>query len=327
MTSEDVNLKKAAEYVGGAEIISLLPHISADGDSIGAAFALKLAFWRLGKQVTVYLEEEIQKRYLFAVDGIDFKIVDDGEEAGKIASDLVIILDCAVKNRLGNRVNILDNAKKTMCIDHHVSSGGEFADLNYIDTKWAAACIGVYKLINELNIKMADRIASLIYIGLVTDTGGFRFSNTNPEAHIIAADLIKYNIDTQQISMNVFDNITYGRYMLTGEIGKRTEFFYDGKVCVCYLPEEAFIEHGATEEDGDGIVNYLRNIEGVEVAVYIKDKKDDLKISMRSKNYVDVSSVAQIFSGGGHPRAAGANWDGDYSSLKEKLLAELGKVI
>ena len=321
-----MNLSKAVECVNRANTISILPHVSADGDSVGAAFSLKLALELLGKQAEIYLEEEVQNRYLFAVDKIEYNIIRCENKAKEIKSDLVISVDCADIKRLGARCDIFKNAKESFVIDHHLSNKG-FADLSYIDTNWAAAVCGVLLLLKALNVKLDQRIAQFLYIGLVTDTGSFSHSNTNSEAHLMAAELLEYNLDTSLISRNVFDNITYGRYMLNGEIIKRSEFFFGGKVCVCYLPEESFEEYGAIEEDGEGIVDYLRNIEGVEVGIYIRDKDGIMKISMRAKNYVDVSEIASEFSGGGHARAAGASWEGDYESLKVILLPKLEKVI
>ena len=318
-------LVKAIECINNASTVSLLPHISADGDSVGAAFALKLALEQLNKTAIIYLEEDVQKRYLFAVRDIDYRTINNADEAAQVESDLAIALDCSNKDRLGNRVSILNNSKKTICIDHHISSS-PMTQLDYRDINWASCTIGAYYLIKELEITVTDKIAELIYIGLATDTGGFRYSNTNPEAHMVAAELLAYNVNTQMISINVFDNVTYGRYMLNGEAVKRAEFFFDGKVCICYIPKSVYEKYKATEEDSEGIVDYLRNVEGTEVIIYVKDRQEHLKMSMRSKYYVNVFAIAQKFSGGGHERAAGADWNGDYDSLKEELLKELESI-
>jgi len=321
-----MEFSRAVDLINKSENISIIPHLSADGDALGSAFSFKLMLERLGKKAKVYLEEEIQKRYIFVLDGFEYEIIDTEEKAKEIKSDLAIAVDCADEERMGARKSIFQNAEKTILIDHHQFNPG-FGDINFVDVKWAATVIGVFEIVKTAGCEMDDKMANLLYIGLVTDTGGFRHTNTNPQAHMMAAELMKYNVNSASVSRNVFDNITYGRYMLNGEIAKRAEFFFGGKVCMCFLPKEVFDECKADEEDGEGIVDYLRNIENVEVSVYIREKNDGLKISLRANDYVDVACIAANFSGGGHIRASGASWDGNYEELKRELLKQLEAVI
>lgn len=307
-----------------ANRVCIFPHISADGDSVGSAFALQLALKKMGKQAVVFLEEEIQQRYRFATEGVSYIVV--GQAMPEADWDLAIAVDCADVARLGKREEIFRNAPASILIDHHQFNGG-FADANYIDVTWPAACMGIYALIQALAVEMDTAIATLLYVGLMTDTGGFRHSNTTPQAHEMAASLLPYGICPANVSQHVFDNMTRGRFLLNGEIIKRAEFFLQGKVCICYLPETVFAQCGAVEEDGEGITDYLRNIEGVEVGIFVRNKGDLLKISMRAKSYVDVASVAAYFNGGGHTRAAGASFEGSYEDLKAALLPKLEAVI
>lgn len=315
-----MNFNEAASLIHQAETISILPHLSADGDALGSAFSLKFMLDALGKQATVYLEEEIQNRYLFVLKGAEHKIIRDAAECETVSCDLVIAVDCADIARLGKRVAILKDAPRSILVDHHQFNEG-FADVNYINVQWAATVIGIYQIIQALQFPLTPAIASLLYVGLVTDTGGFRHSNTTPETHLMAAKLLECGVNPSQVTQNVFDNITPGRFMLNGEIIKRAEFFFERRVCICYLPDHIFDQYGAIDEDGEGIADYLRNIEGVEVSVYVKDRDGNMKISMRAKNFVDVACIAAEFSGGGHKRAAGASWEGSYEELKQKLLS------
>lgn len=319
-----MDFNQAVTMIQKADRICIFPHISADGDSVGSAFALQLALGKMKKQAVVFLEEEIQQRYRFVTEGVSYAIV--GQAGPQTDWDLAIAVDCADVARLGKRTEIFQSAPASILIDHHQFNQG-FADANYIDVTWPAACMGIYALIQALAVEMDTAIATLLYVGLVTDTGGFRHSNTTPQAHEMAAALLPYGICAAKVSQNVFDNMTRGRFLLNGEIIKRAEFFLNGKVCICYLPETVFASCGAVEEDGEGITDYLRNIEGVEVGIFIRNKGDLLKISMRAKSYVDVASVAAHFNGGGHTRAAGASFEGSYEDLKAALLPKLEAVI
>lgn len=319
-----MDFKQAVTMVQQANNICIFPHISADGDAVGASFALKLALEEMGKHAVVFLEEEIQQRYLFATEGISYVIV--GQAVPEIKWDLAISVDCADRARLGKRTEIFQSAPAAILIDHHQFNNG-FANANYIDVTWPATCVGIYALIQALQVPMNKQIATLLYVGLVTDTGGFRHSNTTPQAHEMAASLLPYGICPAYVSQKVFENMSRGRFLLSGEIIQRAEFFLQGKVCICYLPEEAFETCGAVEEDAEGITDFLRNIEGVEVGIFVKNREDMLKISMRAKNYVDVASIAADFNGGGHIRAAGASFSGTYEELKAALLPKLEAVI
>ena len=321
---KNMEFNQAVTMIQHANTICVLPHVSSDGDSVGAALALQLALEQMGKQVVSVFEEEIQHRYLFATEGISCEVF--GQATFEKSWDLAIAVDCADKARLGDRVTLFDSAKETILLDHHQMNPG-FANANYVDIAWPAACMGVYALIQALQVPLDDRIATLLYVGLVTDTGGFRHSNTTPEAHKMAAELLVYPISPSNVSQHVFDNVTKGRFLLNGELVQRAEFFLQGKVCMCYLPGPVFEKCGALEEDAEGLVDALRNIEGVEVGVFVRDKGDVLKVSMRAKNYVDVASVAANFNGGGHVRAAGASFMGSYDTLKHALLQKLEAVI
>ncbi len=319
-----MDFKQAVTMVQNANNICIFPHISADGDAVGSAFALKLALEEMGKQAVVFLEEEIQQRYLFAAEGLSYVVI--GQAVPEVVWDLAISVDCADLARLGKRTEIFQSAAASILIDHHQFNPG-FADANYVDVTWPAACMGIYALIEALQVPLHEKIATLLYVGLVTDTGGFRHSNTTPAAHEMAAKLLPYGICPSKVSQNVFDNMTRGRFLLNGEIIKRAEFFLQNKVCICYLPEDVFEKCGAVEEDAEGITDYLRNIEGVEVGVFVKNREEVLKISMRAKSYVDVACIAANFGGGGHIRAAGASFAGSYEELKAALLPKLEAVI
>ena len=315
--------EQAIESIKSSNKIAILPHVSADGDSIGSSLAICMSIKQMGKTCDVYFEEPLQNRYDYMYSYTGYYVIDDELLSNIGKYDLCIALDCGDKARLGIRSEIFDNADLTISVDHHISNT-EFADINYVSSEWAATCEAVLKLINELGTKMNTEIATALYTGVYTDTGGFKFSNTSIDTHLAAAELLKYEVDTASIAQKVFDTITLGRLRLNAIVADKLEMFLNNRVALCYITKEDYDKCGATDEDADGISNYLRSIEGVEVGVFVKDVKDNqIKISLRSNNYADVAKIAQRFSGGGHVRAAGASINAAFSDIKDELIKAL----
>jgi len=304
-----------------AKKISVLPHISADGDAIGSSLAFAYALSKIGKDATVYLEEEIPRTYMFLPCREKTQIFEQAE--GEF--DVVVALDTGDTGRLGNRIEIFNKAKITVNIDHH-QTNDMFASYNYVDTKASATGEIIYDLIGKMNVEMDTCIANCLYTAIVTDTGGFRYSNTTKRTHEIIAQLIDKGVDVADIAKKVFDTVSLAKTRLTGEAINSLQLFEDGKVAFLTITKEMQKRAGADDEDCDGLVNIGRNIEGVEVAVLLKTAPDgSIKASIRSNAYADVAKVAQKFSGGGHKRAAGCIINSDIDSARDMILEEIRK--
>lgn len=315
------NFKEAVKLINQSKNIAILPHVSADGDAIGSSMAMYHMLNSLNKEAVIYIEEPIQNRYINFTKNTDFKIYSD--ETSLLQYDLCIVLDCGDKARLGRRKAIFDKALNTLSIDHH-QSNNNFANLNYVNTVWCATCEAVFYLVKEMGLPITKEIAQALYIGILTDTGGFKHSNTTSDTHKIAAELIKTGINVTSISQQIYDSITLGKLKLIGVLANNTEFFADNKIALCYIKLEHLESCGATEEDVDGLCDYLRNIDGVEAGVLIKDVKNgELKVNLRSREFVDVNDVAIELGGGGHKRAAGLTSKLSYDELRSKLISKL----
>lgn len=315
-----VDFKVVIEQIENAKNIVILPHVSTDGDSLGSTMALYLAVKQLGKEAIIYLEEEMQKKYELYTSSANFVLYNSDEQHEHC--DLCIAVDCGDKKRLGSRIQIFESADMTVSIDHHLSNDS-FAEINVVNTSWSATAEGMFQLLKQMNVSFNKDVAQALYIGILTDTGSFKHNNTTADTHMIAAELIGYGLDVSEIAQQVYDFVSPGKFRLNGLIPEITEFYADGKIAVCYLKNEYIESCNADHDDIDGVSDYIRSINGVEVAVLVKDSKahkDELKVSLRSKRYVNVNVIAQEFNGGGHIRAAGLSSKLDYEQLKTELV-------
>lgn len=306
-----------------ANKIAILPHVSADGDALGSSLALALALNTLNKKPIIYFEEDIPSIYGF-LPGREFVRIYD-EKPDKY--ELVIALDTGDLQRLGKRVEIFNDADMTVNIDHHPTNT-YFAQLNLVNTNSAAVGEMIYRLLKKMEINLDRDMATCLYVAIATDTGGFRYGNTTTVTHQITADLINNGVDVSYISQTVFETVSLPKVKLMGKAIENLELFENGKLAVIKITDDLLRSVGAKEEDCEGIVNIGRNIEGVEVAVAIRERPGgELKINFRSKNYVDVSAIANRHSGGGHKRAAGCTIKGDINYVKEMLIKEISEVL
>lgn len=302
---------------------AILPHISADGDAVGSCLALALAMRKLGKRVAVFLEEEIPYIYGF----LPGKELAQVYTTGAMHFDAVITLDTGDLGRLGFRREILDSARVTVNIDHH-NTNSEFAFYNYVDTGSSAVGEIIYKVIKMLGLELDRDIAACLYVAITTDTGGFRFSNTTALTHRITADLLDVGVDVAEVSHRVFDSTSFEKLKLMAAAVDSLEIFEKGKIGIMTVTDEVMKQIGARDEDCDGIVNSARNIRGVEVAAFMRQwSNGEIKVNLRSNQYVDVSKIAELYSGGGHKRASGYIVKDSLEAAREKLLHDIREVL
>lgn len=315
--------KRIIQAINDAESIAILPHVSADGDALGSSLALLLALRKMGKESDIYIEEEIPSLYSFLPEKEYFKVY--GGNPKKY--DLVFALDTGDLLRLGKRVEIFDNAEFTINIDHHPTNT-EFASINLVKSSAAAVGEMIYELINIMGVSLDVNIATCLYVAITTDTGGFKYSNTTSSTHQITADLINNGVDVSKISQQVFEIVPLKKVRLMGMAINSIEISEAGRVAFITITNEMIKAAGASDEDCDGLVNIARNISGVEVAVLIRQRTDDeFKINFRSQNYVDVSAIANKYSGGGHKKAAGCTVRGSMEEVKEMINKEIREAL
>ena len=321
------NIDNIIDYINGSNYFVVTSHISPDGDNIGSTLSMYYALNKLGKNVFYVLDDNppLNLRFLLK----DIKVL--RSEEFKLEDYSIIALDCGDKKRICLNDEIINNAKKLICIDHHASND-HYGDFNYIDIDASSTCELVYNFlkrfseVNNLNI-IDEKIATCLYTGLVTDTGNFAYANTHPSSFEMAKDLLLTGAKKEEIIQNVFQSNPYNYYKLLGEALNTLEIV-DNKVSSIMITKEMLKRNVISFNDVDGITSYTRDIEGVEVGILLKEKKEnEVKVSLRSKNYVNVSEIAKTFNGGGHIRAAGCTIYDSIENAKEKVLKEVLKSI
>ena len=318
-----MDLNKIILSLNSSEEIAILPHISADGDALGSSLAMALAMKTLGKKVKVILDEDIPQLYGF-LPGRHLSEVYTGKEK---KYETVVALDTGDIGRLGNRLEIFESAKVTINIDHH-NTNSEFAFHHYVSTDSAAGGEIIYKLVKMMGVNPDQDIATCLYVAIVTDTGGFRYSNTTSLTHQIISDLIKVGVNVAEISQFVFDTTSYEKVMLMGSAIQALELLEKGEVAFISLTNDIIKLTGAKEEECDGIVNLGRNIRGVKVAAMLRQLENgEIKVNLRSSSDLDVSAIASAYSGGGHKKAAGYTTKGSLNNAKKQLLDDIRKVL
>lgn len=307
--------------IKNANSIFIGSHVSPDGDNLGSSLGLYWALKKLDKDVKVLYVDPIPENYKFLPGIEDIVEVPSGKEV-----DLFIALDCGDKHRLGQNEVLAENAKVLMNIDHHASNP-YYGDYNIVLKDSSSTAEVVYQLLKEMNIPIDKKIATNIYTGISADTGSFMYSNTGAKTHKIVAELYEYDIDIENININLYQSRSLGKTKLFSKALSDLELYYDNKVGLIYVSLDMLKKSEAKKEDTEGLVENIRDIENIEVAVLLKEEEDYIRVSTRSKEYVDVSKICSAFDGGGHKRASGCTLYGDVKDAKTKLLKEIGLYI
>ncbi len=311
---KDNLLEIIGQQLLAADNVVIMPHINADGDALGASFALGLALRSLGKDVTVLLEEEVSSTLAFL----------PGQELIGQMPDrtfhTAINLDNGDLVRLGKRQPYFYGAQVRLSIDHHATNKVE-AHYSLVDTSASATGEIIYDLITQfLKLPLDKDTALCLYTAILTDTGGFRYSNTTPKTLEVAAELVKLGIDFIMVVKNVFDRISHTKLYLMKQTMNSLRLLAEGKLAITYITFEDEGRCQAQSSDFEGLVNIGRSLEGVEVCAFLReDPKGHFRGNLRSNEYVDVAKAAESFGGGGHKRAAGFNAEGDLEEVIEKL--------
>ena len=316
-----MTLDEILKQIQKAEKIVILTHESPDGDAVGSSLAMKLILEKLEKTADVIIPE-YSRLFNFLPSAEEIMI--DSEIKNY---DLAISVDCATLKRMAKK-EYFENAKSTIVIDHH-GSNTMYGDLNYVNPASPACCEVIAGMVKSYEIDITKDIGTCLMTGIITDTGGFRHVGITPETFEFTADLIRLGVDVPDIYKRTLNTKTRANFELTKKVMDRMEILEDGKLSFTYMDKKDEEEVGAEPGDHEGLVEIGRDIEGVEVSIFIRQKEneDAYKVSMRSGNKVNVSDICFLFGGGGHPRAAGALIQGNVEQVKEKLMKEVRKAL
>ena len=310
MTLDDILVE-----LKNAKTIVILTHESPDGDAISSSLSVMHALAQFGKNADVVIPEHA-KDFDF-LPGAD-QILNNGKEE---QYDLAISVDCTDLKRLAGGKEFFETAKKTVEIDHH-SVNAMFADYNYVDPVSPSCCQVLIAMFEYYGVETTKEIANCILTGMITDTGGFQWGGVTPETFEFAAELIRKGAKIKEICRKALRNKTKAHCKLERLVYDRLEFYEDDKIAISYITIEDNQNTGAKLGDEEGLTEMLRDIEGVEVAVLLKEKegKNGYKASLRSHETINVSEICLLLGGGGHPGAAGCFIPGTLEQAKAKIL-------
>ena len=316
-------LLRFAEWIKLEDEFLLISHVSPDGDTIGSALALYGMLTGMGKRASLCCDQPVPRVYRF----LPFSdVIQKGEEVKENYKN-VIAVDCADMARMGNSLRLFEAAQKTGNIDHH-RTNVQYGDFNLFDYTASATGELIYRLWAALEgapeaNKKAQQIATCLFAAICTDTGSFSYGNVSPETFRIAACLLEMGVDVDGVNREIYRTISIGRTKLKGFVLNNIELQADGRIAIVGLYQSDIDRFGAKSEDVEGIIDALRSVDTVEIAMLLREAKDDTyKVSFRSKKYADVSALAQQFGGGGHIRAAGCTIkkEEDMEALKGRLI-------
>jgi phosphoesterase RecJ-like protein len=302
---------------------AVLGHVRPDGDALGSQLALGLSLKQLGKDVRIWNEEGMLEKYSFLPNAnLLTKPPAEPEDV-----DVAIALDTAIQNRLGNSLPAVRSAI-WINIDHHPSNPG-YGDLVYIDPKSPATGQILFELIKSEKLPIDAAIAENLYVAISTDTGSFQYPNTTARTFEIAAELVRAGVDVGRVSQLTYENYPRRRVELLRDLLGTMRFDANDRVASFSLSLATAKRLGVLPEDNEGLIDHLRAIRGVIVAVFFEELADGkVRVSMRSKSKeVNVCAICEKFGGGGHVLAAGARVRGSLAEVERKILEEVRDVV
>jgi len=317
-TPQDATFQQIGELLHSHQSFVLLSHVRPDGDAIGSQLALGYALLAAGKSVRMINDDGVPENLAFMAGSEAIKT----PPAEPLDVEIAIALDTATKPRLGEKsLKAASKAKIWINIDHHISNP-KYGDFNLIDAASPATGQIVYQLIIALGLPMPAESRDAIYVAVSTDTGSFQYPSTTAITYDLAADLIRRGLDVGTINSNTYDNFPYRRVELMRALLNTLERTPDGLVAHWEMNDQTRIDLALTPDDSEGLIDIIRAIRGVQVAVFFEELADGkIRVSMRSKDRrYNVCEIAMEFGGGGHALAAGIRMAGPLESAKSLVL-------
>jgi bifunctional oligoribonuclease and PAP phosphatase NrnA len=320
-TTDDI--AAVVQALRGNDRFLLTTHENPDGDALGSLLGTKLTLDALGKDSYMYLygAAPLPQEYAFmALDGLSRAVPPDASER------ILVALDCANESRLGPDPEVLQVAPLIVNVDHH-HDNTRFGDLNLVLATASSTGEIMREVIRELGVELTPEIAEALYIAVVTDTGRFQYTNTTPDALRLAAELVEAGADVHRVFQGVYESVQFAKLKLLARALERAQVYEGGAIVVSYLLRTDFAEVGAAEPYSEGIIDYLRAVEGAAMAVLIREPPrpgaPTRRVSLRaSTDVVDVSAIARHVAGdrgGGHPQAAGFSTDASVEEITEQV--------
>lgn len=300
------DLARIASTIREHDRFLLVTHENPDGDALGSILGAKLALDRLGKDSVMYLggDTDPPAEYAFlALDGLRRDLPADA------AQRVLLALDCANAKRMGDAAGLLERVPLSINVDHH-HDNSRFATLDHVAAEASSTGEIVRDLLRALDVPLDAEIAEPLYVALVTDTGRFQYTNTTPKSLRLAAELVEAGVDVQRVFKGIYESVEFAKLKLLARALERAQVYDGGRLVISYLLRRDFNELGVGEEFAEGIIDFLRSVDGAEMAATIREPPEppdaQRRVSLRaSSDEIDVSAIARQRGGGGHRQAAG----------------------
>ena len=319
MTQTSSDLQAVVAALREHDRFLVVTHENPDGDALGSLLATTIALRGLGKDVVMYLAGAgaLPREYAFMpLDGLLRELPEDMEERTLVA------VDCAKADRMGPDTAPIDRAKLVLNIDHH-HDNSRFGDVNLVVADASSTGEVLRDVFEALGVELTPEIAEPLYIALVTDTGRFQYTNTTPKSLRLAAELVEAGADIHAVFQQVYESVEFAKLKLLARALERARVLEGGLIVVSYLVRTDFAEVGAAEPYSEGIIDYLRAVEGAELAALIREppRADaERRVSLRASiDELDVSAIARTFGGGGHRQAAGFSSEASIDEITELI--------
>jgi bifunctional oligoribonuclease and PAP phosphatase NrnA len=317
------DLRTIAKAIHEHERFLVTTHENPDGDALGSLLASKLMLEQLGKDTVIYLagDTPLPREYLFMeLDGLLREPPADADER------VLLAVDSANERRLGPDPTLLERAPLVIDIDHH-HDNSRFGQLNYIEAAASSTGEIMRDLIGELGVTLTPEIAEALYIAVVTDTGRFQYANTTAKALRLAAELVEAGANVHRVFQGIYENVAFAKLKLIAKALEHAQVFEGGRVIVSHLEREDFDAAGAEEPYSEGIIDFLRAVEGAEIAALIREPPTQngptRRVSLRTTTEgIDVSSIARKSGGGGHQTAAGFSSESSVDEITDFIRRE-----
>ncbi len=302
------DINEVAELLNNNDCYAILTHQFPDGDTLGSAYALCEMLQQKGKKAKVLINGNMPAKFAYLEAGID---------KTDFEHKTVISVDVADSKLLGELE--VYTPQIVLAIDHH-ETHKQFAENSYVKCS-ASNCENIFEVGNALNVTFTKTIANAIYTGMATDTGCFKYTNSTPETHIVAAKLMQYGCDAYKINKAMFDTVSKNKKALEAYVIGNMQYYHNDEVAFAYTTKEILKRFDISEDQVEGISAIPRTIEGVKVGITLREKDDtSFKISIRSNDGICANEICARFGGGGHKAAAGCAIEGTVEQVRDILL-------
>lgn len=318
-----MSLAKVVSEIKKGRSFLVCSHIGPDGDAMASTLAMGLGLEKLKKKVTYYNHDPVPETLRF-LPGAK-KVITELKPTDSF--DGVFVMDCGAFERLGKKFAQFKGYKKLINVDHHASNT-LYGNINYVIDDASSSGEVVWNILKKTGCSLTADIATNIYCTLVTDTGSFRYSNTDEHALKLAAQMVGAGANPRLVAENLFESHPYETFVLMRRLLERLCLSKDGRYCSSYIFLKDYEETHATSEMTEEFINYPRAVRGVEVAILFKEISNrQFKVSLRSKTYIDVSKICGEFGGGGHRAAAACIVSATFEEVRDKLFSRVEEAL